>query len=91
MDLLKTPYLPRLAAKLCLHFTPVLKIGNTVIVSRWNDVQEVLSRDLDFLIEPVNKIRIERVNGPFILGMDRGAQHLAERDALLAGLCVIVP
>ena len=89
MDLLKTPYLPRLAANLCLNFSPLLTVGNTTIVSRWKDVQEVLSRDVDFLIEPVNKERIERVNGPFILGMDRGAQHLTERDALYQALRLV--
>jgi hypothetical protein len=44
-----------------------------VVVARHADVVEVLHRDLDFRIAPVNEVRIDEVNGPFVLGMDRGA------------------
>ncbi len=80
------PFLLRLGARAALNFAPRLVFGETAVFSRWEDVQEILRRDLDFVIEPVNKERIERVNGPFVLGMDRSATHLAERDALYKAL-----
>jgi cytochrome P450 len=66
-----------------------LRIRGTVIVTSHSQVTEALSRDLDFRIAPVNEARIEAVNGPFVLGMDRGATLVHERRALyeaLAGL-----
>ncbi len=62
------------------------KIGPFIIAARHADVREVLSRDLDFLIAPINAARIETVNGPFVLGMDRGATLAVERNALYSAL-----
>ena len=62
------------------------KIGPFIIAARHADVREVLARDLDFLIAPVNAARIEAVNGPFVLGMDRGATLAVERNALYSAL-----
>lgn len=73
-------------AKAALHVAPRLRFKKTAIFSRWQDVRDILDRDLDFLIAPVNAERIGRVNGPFVLGMDRGATHLRERDALYKAL-----
>lgn len=75
-----------LAARIALRCVPALTFGNTAVFSRWNDVRDILRRDMDFLIAPVNQERIERVNGPFILGMDRSAEHLYERAALYKAL-----
>jgi cytochrome P450 len=66
-----------------------LKFGRTVIAARHRDVSEVLRRDLDFRIAPVNAARIEAVNGPFVLGMDRCDQHNLERQALYSALAAI--
>jgi cytochrome P450 len=63
-----------------------LRIGNKVIVGRHKDVVEVLSRDLEFRIGPVNATKIEAVNGPFILGMDRDAILVRERALLYRAL-----
>ncbi|HEY2247174.1 MAG TPA: cytochrome P450 [Bradyrhizobium sp.] len=63
-----------------------LRIGTKVFVGRHADAVEVLSRDLDFLIGPVNATKIDEVNGPFILGLDRGATLVRERAALYRGL-----
>lgn len=82
--LASSPAVLQCGATLARSFFPRLTIGNTAVFSRWRDVQEILRRDLDFLIAPVNGERIERVNGPFILGMDRSARHLEERRALYA-------
>jgi cytochrome P450 len=84
--LLANPSFQRTGAKLILRLAPRLTWKNTTILSRWSDVREVLSRDLDFVIEPVNKERIERINGPFILGLDRSTTHLHEREILYKAL-----
>jgi cytochrome P450 len=66
-----------------------LRIGNKVIVGRHADAIEVLSRDLEFRIGPVNAARIDAVNGPFILGMDRGETLVGERAALYCALAKV--
>lgn len=65
------------------------RVGTTVIAARHCDVRELLSRDLDFRIAPVNANRMEEVNGPFILGMDRDARLVAERGALYRALAAV--
>ena len=70
----------RFAIKTALLLLPsVLKFGRTVLVLRWNDVADVLRRDDDFRIAPINKARIEGVSGPFFLGMDRCAEYFDQR------------
>ena len=69
--------LARLAVK---RFPRVLRLGKTAFVFRWNDVAEVLTRDDDFRIEPINKARIEGVSGPFFLGMDRSPEYFNQRQ-----------
>jgi len=64
----------------------VLKLGKQAFVPRYDDVQEVLRRDDDFRIAPINAKRIEGVMGPFILGMDGGPVLHAQREALYAAL-----
>jgi cytochrome P450 len=66
-----------------------LRLGDKVIVARHKDVVDVLGRDLEFAIGPVNAKPIEAVNGPFILGMDRGATLVRERAALYAALAKV--
>lgn len=63
---------------------PLLKVGKRVVVSRHADVLEVLGRDADFTISQVNGPSIERINGPFILGMDRGPEYARDHAALRA-------
>lgn len=88
--LLLEPGLPGLAARIGGRFLcKPLKFGNWVIAARHRDVAEVLRRDLDFLIAPINKERIEEVDGPFILGMDRSERLTIERHALYAALAEI--
>ena len=82
-----TPRVLRAAARLLAAVGPrVLKLGGQTFVPRHADVQEVLGRDGDFLIGPVNRARIEGVMGPFILGMDSGPVLHAQRAALYAAL-----
>jgi cytochrome P450 len=63
---------------------PILKLGNRVVVSLHTDVLEVLSRDADFTIHEVNGPSIERINGPFILEMDRGPIYDRDHAVLRA-------
>jgi cytochrome P450 len=59
-------------------FAPIVVIGNRAVVSRYADVVEVLARDDDFTISQINAAAIDRHDGPFILGMDRGPDY--DRD-----------
>ena len=75
-----------IAAKLAALWDKPLRIGTKVIVARHAQVTEVLLRDLDFLIAPVNAKRINEVNGAFVLGMDRASDLATERQALYRAL-----
>lgn len=87
------PTLPGLAARLGLRIAAVigkpLRLGKTVVAVSHADVSAVLARDLDFVIAPVNQQRIESVNGPFILGMDRCPRLAVERGALYGALAAV--
>ena len=72
----------RLAFALLRRVAPILVIGRRVIVSRHADCLEILTRDADFTIAEVNGERFDRVNGPFILGMDLSPQHDREYGVL---------
>jgi cytochrome P450 len=78
--------LPALAAQLGAWFASwskcAIRLGNIVVVIRHEDVRQILERDLDFRIAPINAKRINEVNGPFILGMDRGDTLDRERALL---------
>ena len=65
---------------------PVLKVGKAVVVTRHDDVVEVFDREDDFTIAELNATVMDRVNGPFILGMDRSEQY--EREDALPEHCV---
>jgi cytochrome P450/glutathione S-transferase len=79
----------RIAAKAAAAWGHVVVIFGFAIASRWNDVEDILRRDLDFQIAPINGGRIDEVNGPFVLGLDRGAQMLTERPQLYAAVSAI--
>jgi cytochrome P450/glutathione S-transferase len=61
---------------------PVLRLRRLVLVTRHSQVLEVLARDSEFTIAEVNARRMELVNGPFVLGMDRSPQWERESDLL---------
>ena len=77
-----SPRLLRPLFKLLRRVAPVLVVGKNAILTRHADVLEVLSRDTDFTIAEINEKRINAVNGPFILGMDRTPQYDREEAAL---------
>ena len=63
-----------------------LKLGKVVLVMHHGQVVEALRRDTDFLAAGSYKEEIERTNGPFVLGMDRGPQLSTESRALYTAL-----
>ncbi|MEM9366898.1 MAG: cytochrome P450 [Planctomycetota bacterium] len=80
------PRLLRLAATLRVKFLPTFRFGGRLYLSRWKDVTEVLSKDCDFRIEPINGKKIKDVNGPFILGMDRQPEMFMQRERIYRAL-----
>ena len=63
-----------------------IRVGNNVLALTHAHVSELLSRDLEFRIGPVNADKINAVNGPFVLGMDRDTTLTVERSALYLAL-----
>lgn len=79
----------RLAQRLTRWRRKPWRFGSTVIAIRHADILDLLRRDLDFLIGPVNEERIVAVNGPFVLGMDRSPVLAKERGALYSALAAV--
>lgn len=63
-----------------------IKVGSLVLVTRHAHVVDALRRDTDFLAGDSYRDEIERTNGPFVLGMDRGPQLSRESLALYSAL-----
>jgi cytochrome P450/glutathione S-transferase len=61
---------------------PILVRGKFALVTRHDDVLEVLTRDTDFTIAEINEARFSEGDGPFILGMDRSPQYDLEAATL---------
>lgn len=77
----------RLGARLAALSGKPFRLGRRVVAARHDHVRELLARDLDFTIAPVNEAKVDEVNGgPFVLGMDRSARLERERRALYAAL-----
>ena len=86
--------LPDLAARVGIRmarwYGKPFRFLRWVIAARHADAVEMLGRDLDFGIAPVNAVKIDEVNaGPFILGMDRSAALELERRGLYEALAAI--
>jgi cytochrome P450/glutathione S-transferase len=64
------------------RFSPILLLGKHAIVTRNDDVIEVLKRDTDFTIRQINAPKIDQIGGPFILGMDASPQFDRENAML---------
>jgi glutathione S-transferase len=71
----------RLASHL-LRLKPVLRIGKTTVISAHAEVVKALLEDEKFTIAQINAARMDRISGPFILGMDRCAQFDSELAAI---------
>lgn len=82
LNVVTGPRLLRPVFKLLRRVAPVLVVGKTALLTRHADVLEVLSRDTDFTIAEINEKRINAMDGPFILGMDRSPQYEREESTL---------
>jgi cytochrome P450 len=86
--------LPDLAARIGIRlarwYGKPFRFLRWVIAARHVQAVELLHRDLDFGIAPVNAVKIGEVNaGPFILGMDRSVPLERERRGLYEALAAI--
>lgn len=64
------------------NIAPVFQFKSTAFVFRYEDVVEVISRDEDFTIGPINGENIGRHLGPFMLGMDQSPQLEREQGMM---------
>ncbi len=69
------------------RFKPILKLGNTVITSRYDDVIEVFNTDEAFMVPYREKLDLVTKDQPFILGLPDGVEY---RSALGAMRNVVV-
>ena len=79
---LVSPGLQRFGARIAVRLGRPLVFRKLAIATRWRDVHDVLELDLHFLIEPVNGSRFDAINGPFVLGLDRGDRFARERPRM---------
>ena len=77
-----SPGILRPLFKFLWRVSPILLLGKHAVVTRNADVIEVLKRDSDFTIRPINAPKIDQIGGPFILGMDASAQFDRENAML---------
>jgi cytochrome P450/glutathione S-transferase len=75
------PAVLRLASHL-LRLKPVLSIGKTTVISTYEAVAKALEDDEKYTIAEINAARMDRISGPFILGMDHGARFDRENAAI---------
>lgn len=71
--------------RIARNIAPVVNYKSIALVFRYEDVVEVIARDEDFTIGPINGKNIERHLGPFMLGMDAGPQ-LDREHALMKSI-----
>jgi cytochrome P450 len=80
----------RIGARLARWYGKPFRFLRWVIAARHAHAVELLGRDLDFGIAPVNAVKIDEVNaGPFILGMDRSPALERERRGLYEALAAV--
>lgn len=80
----------RIGARLARWYGKPFRFLRWVIAARHAQAVELLGRDLDFGIAPVNAVKIDEVNaGPFILGMDRSPALERERRGLYEALAAV--
>jgi cytochrome P450 len=83
-QLLTSPWFIRIATGFLRTFFPVLNLGSWVIVSRFDAVKEILTRDKDFTIAEINAANMHAVDLDFFLGMDTSEVHDREKGIMEA-------
>ena len=81
-NFLVRPALLRPIFALLRRFAPIFTLGKFAIVTRYDDVIEVLKCDTNFTISQINAPKIDQIDGPFILGMDESPQYELEKRTL---------
>ena len=76
------PGVLRFGGAVLRRFRPVASFRGTVLVAKNADVIDALTRDTDFTIREINGPKIDALDGPFILGMDRGSDYDREAGML---------
>jgi cytochrome P450/glutathione S-transferase len=71
----------RLASRF-LRLSPVLRVGKITLISSHSAVTKAFDDDQKYTIAKINASRMDRISGPFMLGMDRSAQFDAENSAI---------
>jgi hypothetical protein len=62
------------------RLAPILMVGKRAVINRHADVVEVLTRDADFTVSQINAPNINRLDGPFILGMVSPREFRIDRN-----------
>ncbi len=78
--LMRRPRLLRTVAGVGRRWAPVFPLGRHKLLFRAEDVHEVLERNDDFLLGPINERKVR--SGDFVISLDPGAQY-AEEKALI--------
>lgn len=80
--LTSTPVL-RAGFSVLRNIMPVAKFGKTVVVTRYKDVMDILSRENDFTVHEIDGYKMEIMGNPFILGMDASPETTRDRKMLM--------
>jgi cytochrome P450 len=80
--LMRRPRVLRTVAGVGRRWMPVLPLGRHKLVFRAEDVHEVLERNDDFLLSPINERKLR--SGDFIISLDPGGQYLEEKALIRA-------
>jgi cytochrome P450/glutathione S-transferase len=65
-----------------LRLKPVLWTGKLTVISSYEEVVKTLEEDDKFTVAEINAARMDRISGPFILGMDRSTEYDRESAAI---------
>ncbi len=82
VNFLISPEVLRPVFTLLRQSSPICILGKHAILTRYDDVVEVLKRDRDFTISQINAGKIDKIDGPFILGMDASPEYDRENAVL---------
>jgi len=80
--LISSHWLLQISAGFLRYFFPVLRIGNWVVISRFQEVRETLLRSGDFTIAQINAGKMKETDLDFFLGMDSSPVHDREKQVM---------
>ena len=75
---LSRPRVQRIIGSVLRSHFPVLRFRKNVVISRYDDVLQILRRDQDFTISEINGKKMDDLELSFFLGMDASEQHTKE-------------